>query len=84
MNRDMNACMNMLYISKSWIQLQTRPAEFCRTPNPAEVCITSDPDSNISVKEWRDKTVQYFQNIDEVNLEVKLEVNLDPSVVFMI
>ena len=50
MNRGMNACMNMLHISKSWIQSQTRPVQFRRTPVPTEVCITSDPDSNISVK----------------------------------
>uniref|UniRef100_A0A6C0C368 Uncharacterized protein n=1 Tax=viral metagenome TaxID=1070528 RepID=A0A6C0C368_9ZZZZ len=34
MNRDMNACMNMLHISKSWIQLKMRPEQFCRTSNP--------------------------------------------------
>jgi len=31
MNRDMNACMNMLHISKSWIQSKIRPEQFCRT-----------------------------------------------------
>ena len=30
----MNACMNMLHISKSWIQLKMRPEQFCRTSNP--------------------------------------------------
>ena len=34
MNRDMNACMNMLHISKSWIQSKIRPEQFCRTSNP--------------------------------------------------
>ena len=34
MNRDMNACMNMLHISKSWIQSKIRPKQFCRTSNP--------------------------------------------------
>lgn len=34
MNRDMNACMNMLHISKSWIQSKMRPKQFCRTSNP--------------------------------------------------
>jgi len=34
MNRDMNACMNMLHISKSWIQSKMRPEQFCRTSNP--------------------------------------------------
>jgi len=34
MNRDMNACMNMLHISKSWIQSKMRPKIFCRTSNP--------------------------------------------------
>jgi hypothetical protein len=34
MNRDMNACMNMLHISKSWIQSKMRPEKFCRTSNP--------------------------------------------------
>ena len=50
MNRDMNACMNMLDISKSLI-LQDKKLipQFCRTPVPAEVCISSDPDSS-SVK----------------------------------
>ena len=33
MNRDMNACMNMLHISKSWIQSKMRPEQFCRTSN---------------------------------------------------
>ena len=33
MNRDMNACMNMLHISKSWIQSKIRPKQFCRTSN---------------------------------------------------
>jgi len=30
MNRDINACMNMLHISESWIKTKTRPANFCR------------------------------------------------------
>jgi len=34
MNRDMNACMNILHISKSWIQSKMRPKQFCRTSNP--------------------------------------------------
>ena len=34
MNRDMNTCMNMLHISKSWIQSKIRPEQFCRTSNP--------------------------------------------------
>lgn len=34
MNRDMNACMNMLHISKGWIQSKMRPKQFCRTSNP--------------------------------------------------
>lgn len=34
MNRDMNACMNMLHISKSWIHSKMRPEQFCRTSNP--------------------------------------------------
>jgi len=33
MNRDMNACMNILHISKSWIQSKMRPKQFCRTSN---------------------------------------------------
>ena len=31
MNRDMNACMNMLHISNSWINSKIRPENFCRT-----------------------------------------------------
>ena len=34
MNRDMNACMNMLSISHEWIKNQKRPKRFCRTSNP--------------------------------------------------
>ena len=37
MNRDMNACMNMLTISHEWIKNQKRPKRFCRlskTSNP--------------------------------------------------
>ena len=34
MNRDMNACMNMLHISNSWIQSKIRPGRFCRTSDP--------------------------------------------------
>ena len=34
MNRDMNACMNMLHISNSWIQSKIRPEKFCRTSDP--------------------------------------------------
>jgi hypothetical protein len=34
MNRDMNACMNLLRISNSWINERKRPEVFCRTPNP--------------------------------------------------
>ena len=34
MNRDMNACMNMLHISNSWIQSKMRPKNFCRTSDP--------------------------------------------------
>ena len=34
MNRDMNACMNLLRISNSWINEQRRPEKFCRTLNP--------------------------------------------------
>jgi len=34
MNRDMNACMNMLHISNSWIQSKIRPENFCRTSDP--------------------------------------------------
>ena len=34
MNRDMNACMNMLHISNSWIQTKIRPENFCRTSDP--------------------------------------------------
>ena len=34
MNRDMNARMNMLHISKSWIQLKNATRIFCRTSNP--------------------------------------------------
>ena len=30
-NRDMNACMNMLHISNSWIQSKIIPENFCRT-----------------------------------------------------
>jgi len=34
MNRDMNACMNILTISHEWIKNQKRPERFCRTSNP--------------------------------------------------
>ena len=34
MNRDMNACMNMLHISNSWIHSKIRPENFCRTSDP--------------------------------------------------
>ena len=34
MNRDMNACMNMLHLSKSWINSKIRPENFCRTSDP--------------------------------------------------
>jgi hypothetical protein len=34
MNRDMNACMNMLHISRSWLDSKKRPSKFCRTPGP--------------------------------------------------
>ena len=33
MNRDMNACMNILTISHEWIKNQKRPERFCRTSN---------------------------------------------------
>ena len=33
MNRDMNACVNMLTISHEWIKNQKRPERFCRTSN---------------------------------------------------
>ena len=31
MNRDMNACMNILHISNNWIQSKIRSERFCRT-----------------------------------------------------
>ena len=34
MNRDMNACMNILNISKNWINSKIRPNNFCRTSDP--------------------------------------------------
>ena len=34
MNRDMNACMNILNISKNWIHSKIRPNNFCRTLDP--------------------------------------------------
>ena len=33
MNRDMNACMNMLNLSNQWINTKTRPKEYSRTPD---------------------------------------------------
>lgn len=33
-NRDMNACMNMLHISNSWIQSKTRLENFYRISDP--------------------------------------------------
>ena len=45
MQRDMNACMNMIHIAKSWIDSKTLPVEFCRTQVPAVVCMPSDHDS---------------------------------------
>lgn len=34
MNRDMNACVNILTISHEWIKNQKRPERFCRTSDP--------------------------------------------------
>ena len=34
MNRDMNACMNILHISNNWIHSKIRPNAFCRTSDP--------------------------------------------------
>jgi hypothetical protein len=34
MNRDMNACVNMLHISNSWIHSKIIPENFCRTSDP--------------------------------------------------
>ena len=33
MNRDMNACMNMIYLSNEWINKKVRPEKFNRTSN---------------------------------------------------
>ena len=33
MNRDMNACMNILNLSKQWINTKTRTEEYCRLPD---------------------------------------------------
>ena len=33
MNRDMNACMNMIYLSNEWINKKVRPEMFNRTSN---------------------------------------------------
>ena len=33
MNRDMNACMNILHLSHKWINKKVRPKKFSRTSN---------------------------------------------------
>ena len=33
MNRDMNACLNILHISHDWIQSKTRPIKYSRSFN---------------------------------------------------
>ena len=33
MNRDMNACLNILKIAQEWINTKTRPESFCRNTN---------------------------------------------------
>jgi hypothetical protein len=35
MNRDMNACLNILNIAQEWINTKTRPESFCRNTNLA-------------------------------------------------
>jgi hypothetical protein len=35
-NRDKNACKNILYIAKYYLQNQSRPKEFCREAKPTE------------------------------------------------
>ena len=32
-NRDINACINIISISDSWINLKKRPLSFCRNSN---------------------------------------------------
>jgi len=34
MNRDMNACIYIIHLSKSWINYKIRPENFCRTSDP--------------------------------------------------
>jgi hypothetical protein len=42
-NRDSNACMNMIYLCREWLQSRTRPLAYRRT-------MTLTPDTNMSVE----------------------------------
>ena len=48
-NRDKNACKNILYIGKCYLQNQTRPNEFCQKPKEKKKSVKSKQKKEIVV-----------------------------------